>query len=195
MDSVFYDHIYLIERNKRKIIKIEDDKIVAYHPDTNYRTGLAGDDLCGVFLCLKMLEHFPVLKAAFFVKEEEICKGSRKADKNFFKDVGYCVEFDAPGINRYSEWLGKIKIFDDDFNNIVKPVLEKYKIDNYSYDTYTDVLELKKSFGISCANLPAGYYNYHKSNEYVVISDVDKCMKLGKDFIKKLGNKKYICSI
>ncbi len=45
---------------------------------------------------MELLKELPNLKVAFFVSEETGCHGSRKADKDFFKDVGYAIQFDAP---------------------------------------------------------------------------------------------------
>ena len=49
-------------------------------------TGIGGDDKCGVFACLSLLEILPNLKVAFFVSEEIGCVGSLKADKAFFNN-------------------------------------------------------------------------------------------------------------
>jgi len=191
MDSVFSEHVYLIENNKRKLIQNIDGDLIALLPDTNTRTGLAGDDLAGVFICLQMMENFNNIKAAFFVEEEFGCQGSKNCDESFFNNVGYVIQFDAPGNNWYSKTLSGVKLFDDNFNDLVKPVLEKYDVTNYTDDTYTDVLYLKDKFDFCCVNIPSGYHNWHTMNEYVNIDDVQHGIELGVDFITKLGNNKY----
>lgn len=191
IDSVFFEHIELIKNNIRKIIKIKDDKIVAYHPDTLNRTGLAGDDLAGVFICLQMLEKFDKIKAAFFVEEEFGYKGSDNCDLSFFDNIGYVVQFDAPTANWFTKTLGGYEMYNKRFLNKVTPILEKHKIDNISHDPYTDILPLKKKFNFCCANLPTGYHNWHSNREYVSISEMDKCLDFALDFINNLGNKKY----
>lgn len=191
-DTVFEDQISLIEENKRKIIKKHSKKLMAYHPETNERIGIGGDDLAGVFICLQMMEYFDNIKAAFFVEEEIGCHGSDDADPKFFKDVGYVIQFDAPTNDWYTEYLGGIKMYNDDFDKQVKPILEKYNITNYSEDPYTDILALKEKFDFSCANLPAGYHNWHSKDEYVRIDHVENGINMGIDFINKLGLKKQI---
>ena len=47
--------------------------------DNDEPTGIGGDDKCGVYGCLELLNELPNLKAAFFVSEETGCKGSFKA--------------------------------------------------------------------------------------------------------------------
>jgi di/tripeptidase len=191
IDSVYKHHISLINENKRKIVKHVNKKLIGFHPDNGKRTGLGGDDLAGVFICLQLIEHFDIIKCAFFVQEEYGCIGSQNCDRVFFNDVGFAVQFDAPGNKWYTETLLGIKIFNDGFDDVVKPVLEKYNVNNYSHDPYTDVLSIRDNFDICCANLPTGYYDYHTDQDYVKIEDVDKSIKLGIDFIDSLGRKKY----
>ncbi|NPV13219.1 MAG: hypothetical protein HPY57_15780 [Ignavibacteria bacterium] len=196
IDSVFNEHIDLIKNNKRKDIRIgrgkhNKTKLMAFHPETGKRTGLAGDDLAGVFLCLQMLEHFDNLKAAFFVEEEYGCRGSNECDKTFFNNVGYVIQFDGPTSNWFTETLSGVKMYNDDFLTKVKPILEKYNVTNYSDDPYTDILPLKEKFDFCCCNLPTGYHNWHTNEEYVNFEQTEKCIQLGIDFINKLGYNKY----
>ena len=192
IDTVFNEHIELIEANKRKVIKQHDRMLMAFHPDTDERTGLGGDDLAGVFICLQQMEKFDSLKAAFFVEEEFGAIGSTNCDPLFFDNVGYVLQFDGPTDNWYTETLNGVNIFNDAFDKEVKPILEKYGVDNYSADPYTDVLPLTEKFDFACANLPTGYYNWHTVNEYVNIDHVSKGIKIGEEFINKLGLKKHL---
>jgi putative aminopeptidase FrvX len=195
MDSVHSEHIPLIDENRKKIIEEIDIKgstcLIAKHPDTMVQTGLAADDLAGVFMALSMFEHFDKLKGGFFVKEEFGCDGSFNCAMDFFDNVGYAIQFDSPGFNRYAVTLMGIDLCDDKFNEITKPILEKYSINNFTHDPYTDVYALKEQFDFCCANLPAGYYNWHSTSEYVKINDIEKSLELSPLFIKTLGNKKY----
>jgi len=191
-DSVFSEHKELIEQNLRKTIKFVNKKLIAYNPLTGNRTGLAGDDLAGVFICLQMMEHFDIIKAAFFVEEEYGYQGSSNCDENFFKNVGYVIQFDAPTSNWYTNTLQGLKMFSEDFDDKVKPILEKYNVDNYSEDPYTDILALKEKFDFCCANLPTGYHKWHTNEEYVDIKGVEKGINLGIEFINKLGLEKQV---
>jgi hypothetical protein len=156
IDSVFNEHKILIEQNLRKDIRKVENDLIAFHPLTEKRTGLAGDDLAGVFICLQLIEHFDIIKVAFFVQEEYGHQGSSNCDERFFENVGYVLQFDAPTSNWYTNTLQGLKMFDDKFDNKVKPILEKYNVDNYSEDPYTDILPLKEKFDFCCANLPTG---------------------------------------
>lgn len=192
IDTVFSDHKSLILENKRKVIKQHSKKLIAYHPETGHRTGLGGDDLAGVFICLQMMENFDVIKSVFFVEEEYGCVGSNNCDLDFFKNVGYVIQFDAPTNNWYTETLGGLKMYNETFDKIVKPILEKHNVNNYSDDPYTDILPLKEKFDFCCANLPTGYHNWHSDEEYVRIDHVEQGIKLGIEFIKILGLEKHL---
>ena len=195
-DTVFVKHVELIKNNQKKDIrfgkkKTNNTKLFAYMPGTDSRTGIGGDDLAGVFICLQMMERFDKIKAAFFVEEEFGCQGSSQCDDTFFGDIGYAIQFDGPTGNWFTKTLCGVKVYSDDSLNLVKPILEKYNVSNYSNDPYTDILPLKEKFDFTCFNLPTGYFNWHTNEEFVDARHVEKGMNIGIEFINKLGNKKY----
>jgi hypothetical protein len=162
--------------------------------DEGEPTGIGGDDKCGVFACLKLLKELPVLKAAFFVSEENGCHGSRAADEKFFENVGYAIQFDAPESYMVSEYLMGIPMFsrDDEFFKTCDNVLtENLNMVSYKYHPYTDIYALRTKFDFSCINISIGYYNYHTRNEYVVIEDTINGLKMGKEMINRLGYQKF----
>lgn len=166
----------------------------AYNNNGN-PTGIGGDDKCGIFACLELLKELPNLKVAFFVSEETGCHGSKNADKDFFENVGYVIEFDAPGNWMVSEYCMGIQLFDKEsefFEKCDKVLTETFnKERKYESHPYTDVYALKQIFDFSCINFAIGYYNYHTPNEYVVVEDVYNGIKTGKELIENLGYKKY----
>ena len=168
------------------------DILTAYHPDTGEQTGIGGDDKCGVFVCLSLLEHFDVLKAAFFVEEEIGMKGSKEADEEFFNNVGYAIQFDAPSANWISEVCSGVKLFDIEFKTHITTILSEGGYTKFSMDPFTDVNQLAQKFDFNCLNLGCGYYDQHTDKEYVVIDEVEKSLKMGKKLIDYLGIKKYI---
>jgi di/tripeptidase len=148
----------------------------AYNDDGN-PTGIGGDDKCGVFACLTLLQELPNVKAAFFVSEETGCHGSLKASEEFFANVGYGIQFDAP-----ENWMVTERCFgqvlfdrDSEFFESCDKVLTEGMDQNYMeymVHPYTDVYALRGKFNFSCINISIGYYNYHTRHEYVVIEDV-----------------------
>jgi di/tripeptidase len=158
-------------------------------------TGIGGDDKCGVYACLELLKELPNLKAAFFVAEETGCKGSFNADPEFFINVGYAIQFDAPENNMISEYLMSKPMFnrDSEFFNIGgRLITEHFPGDTqYHRHPYTDIFPLNQNFGLSCFNISIGYYNYHTRNEYVVVEDTYNGIKVGKLMIEELGYTKH----
>ena len=164
--------------------------------DKGNPTGIGGDDKAGVFACLTLLKELPFLKAAFFVSEEIGCIGSKKADKNFFENVGYAIQFDAPENWMITEKCFGEVLFDRDsqfFESCNKVLTESMNKDDMRYmvHPYTDVYALKSKFDFSCINFSIGYYDYHTPNEYVVVEDVFNGIKIGKDMISELGYRFY----
>ncbi len=158
-------------------------------------TGIGGDDKCGVYACLELLKELPFLKAAFFVSEETGCHGSRKADKSFFSNVGYAIQFDAPENWMITERCFGTVLFERDsdfFSKCNNVLVESFpsKLTYFSHP-YTDVYALKELFDFSCINISIGYYDYHTKNEYVVVEDVYNGIDVGKKMIDKLGYQKY----
>jgi tripeptide aminopeptidase len=162
--------------------------------DLNLPTGIGGDDKCGVFACLTLLQELPYLKAAFFVSEETGCHGSKQADPEFFTNVGYGIQFDAP-----ENWMITEKCFgqilfdrDTEFFQKVNEVLTEGMVNEdmeYMVHPYTDVYALRGKFDFSCINFSIGYYDYHTKNEYVVIEDVFNGIEMGRKMIQSLGYK------
>jgi hypothetical protein len=188
IDTINVREEYL--KNAQKEIKLS---LKAYN-DKGLPTGIGGDDKCGVFACLTLLKELPYLKAAFFVSEETGCHGSKKADPEFFSNVGYGIQFDAP-----ENWMITEKCFSQDlfdreseFFEVCDQVLTEGMHNEdmqYMVHPYTDVYALRSKFSFSCINFSIGYYDYHTPNEYVVIEDVFKGIEMGRQMIEKLGNK------
>ena len=165
----------------------------AYNDEGN-PTGIGGDDKCGVFACLTLLQELPNVKAAFFVSEETGCHGSLKASEEFFENVGYGIQFDAP-----ENWMVTERCFgqvlfdrDSEFFESCDKVLTEGMDNNYMeymVHPYTDVYALRGKFDFSCINFSIGYYNYHTKHEYVVVEDVFNGIDIGKKMIESLGNK------
>lgn len=174
-------------------VHIENNCLYALSPDGR-KVGIGGDDKAGVFVCLELLDKLEYLKVAFFVGEEYGCYGSRLADSEFFKNVGYVIEFDAPEHNWISHKSNKIELFDKNgyFFNIIKPILEKTMGELVlSSHPYTDVCALKTQFDISCINLSVGYFNMHSTIEHVNIDICMNAITMGEEMINALGNTKY----
>jgi len=168
------------------------DALKAYTPFSNQPTGIGGDDKCGIFVCLQLLEKLDNVKVAFFVSEEIGCIGSSVADDFFFEDVGYVVQFDAPSNFMVSEFCSGVQLFkrDSEFFGRIAPVLTETFNPNHQLQRhpYTDVKALKQLFPhISMINLSCGYHNYHTPNEYIILEEVENAVVTGLEIYDKLG--------
>lgn len=190
IDSINVKEEYL--PNSQKQIKLA---LKAYN-DEGKPTGIGGDNKCGVFACLKLLKDLPILKAAFFVSEETGCHGSRNSDPKFFDNVGYVLQFDAPENWMVSETCSGQVLFDrksEFFINCDKVLTESMDKNfmRYMNHPYTDVYAITKLYEIQSINFSIGYYNYHSSNEYVIVEDVFNGIEIGKKMILLLQYNRY----
>ncbi len=157
------------------------------------RTGIGGDDKAGVYICLELLERFDDIAVVLFAAEEVGCVGSRNADPKFFERVGYVIEFDCPGRGLVSYTSGGMRLFqnDGDFISTALPVMCRHGVLNWQHHPFSDVKAISSRFGLSCLNVSAGYYNWHRRDEFVKLSDVEHALAFGIDLIRALGNRRY----
>lgn len=160
---------------------------------TKEASGIGGDDKCGVYLALEMLDTYENVKVAFFVSEEIGCKGSMYADPKFFENVGYVIQYDSPGGDSMSLTLMGRYLFNQksEFAKKVTGLITEHGITDWAYHPYTDVWQIMEKFNIACLNLAAGYYRYHTDNEYVIVDDVQNGYELGLKLVEQLGENKY----
>lgn len=201
MDTVHRSHLeYIINKERLDIVEslyeVDDETsqsiLTAKLPGTSTQTGIGGDDKCGVYVCLEMFNKFDVLKGAFFVEEEIGMLGSREADDNFFSNVGYAIQFDAPSDNWISEVCSGVKLFDQEFKEEITQTLNESGYTKFSIDPFTDVNQLATKYDFNCLNLGCGYYRQHTNSEYVVVEEVSNSLKAGEKLITKLGLEKYV---
>ena len=189
------DTVHEVNEDMRVVQLEEDGKTILTGIDiqTMKPSGIGGDDKCGVYLCLEMLDKLDNVKVALFVSEEIGCVGSRQADPKFFENVGYAIQYDSPKGNSMSMTLMGKELFGTKtvFGEKVSPLILEHGIDDWAYHPYTDIWPLMDKFGFSCLNLAAGYYNYHTHNEYVLVSDVDNAFELGIKLHQELGENYY----
>jgi hypothetical protein len=153
--------------------------------------GIGGDDKCGIFICLELLDKLPILKVAFFQGEEVGCTGSRACDLEWFKNCRYIIGIDRRGNSDFISSFWGEKTASKHFKKTIAQVLQQYEY-SASIGLITDSLKLaERKVGISCCNISCGYYNPHCNDESVVIKDVFKALNLTADLIAVLGDEVY----
>jgi tripeptide aminopeptidase len=175
-----------------KHYKVFDDDgcLFAFNSETGTQVGVGGDDKVGVWLALQMLMKFDKIKCAFFHSEEIGCIGSRNADMEWFKDVGYCLQGDRRG---NTDFVNNISgsLFSDEFSNAIAPILAHHGYKETS-GAITDVGQLAENgVGVCVANMSCGYYSPHSDDEVVIFDDANNCLNMMINLVKELDCNKY----
>ena len=149
--------------------------------------GIGGDDRCGVYIILKLLEkgHRP---SVLFCEQEE--KGG--IGSGFFCDTKYIEEVEKM---RFAIELDRANAKDavyykddnEDFKEMVK-VTTGY-IENWG--SFSDISHICPEAGISGVNLSCGYYNAHKLNEYVVFEEMENTIEATAKLLQEKGRYEY----
>ncbi len=152
-------------------VKEEDGILYGWSEQNQRREGLGADDKNGIWICLRCLEKCPRLKVFMAIGEEKGCIGSNRADMSFFDDSLYVLEPDCKGGTEIHINLRGIPCASKEFEDALQAETNGYSITD---GKSSDILALTlNSIGISCANIPAGYYLPHKDDEYTVMSEIE----------------------
>lgn len=156
------------------------------------RVGVGGDDKVGIALALQLLMELPVLKVVFFRDEEVGCKGSYRADLDFFADCGFILEADRQGTREVTSSILGLPMYGDDFAAVIAPVLAAHRVTEVD-GGMTDVYALRDMGVLQAAmNIACGYHRPHSPNEYVVIAEVEATLFLMRDIIAAAGGRFYL---
>ena len=151
-------------------VRQEGDKLYGWSEQNQRNEGLGADDKNGIWVCLRCLEECPHLKVFMAVGEEKGCIGSNHADMSFFADSLYVLEPDCKGGKEPHCVLRGIPCASNDFIEALQLEANGYTL---TEGKNSDILALTlNDIGVSCINLPVGYHNPHKDDEYTVISEI-----------------------
>lgn len=183
-------HIDTVQPLREIEVKEEGGYVTGWLGDR--RVGFGADCKTGIYVCLELLRLMPNLKVLFCASEEIGAEGARRSDPEWFKDVGYIMEFDCPSRNLMSYSSGGTLLFDDygTFISNALPVLAKYGVE-WQRHPFTDVMALRPKYNISCLNLASGYYNWHASHEFAYTPDILNAIEMGRELINQLGERRY----
>ena len=163
------------------------DMLYGWSEQNQRREGLGADDKNGIYICLRCLEECPCIKVFMAVGEEKGCIGSNHADMPFFSDSLYVLEPDCKGGKEIHTNLKGIPCASNDFVEALQAEGNGYAItDGKGSDIFALTLN---GIGVSCANIPAGYYNPHKDDEYTSVSELQHALDYIKGCIYKLGHR------
>jgi hypothetical protein len=170
-------HLDTVHRERPNIICYSEDKNVIMSP-----YGIGGDDRCGVFMIMQLLQCLKFKPHILFTEGEETgAIGAHNFSKSEIKpDINYMIEFDRRGST-------DAVFYDCDNRNFVEFV-EKYGFKE-DYGTFSDISIIAPALGVAAVNLSSGYYNEHTKNEFVVMSDVEQNLKNAYQMINAKTNK------
>ena len=133
--------------------------------------GIGGDDRCGIYMILKIIEKHNC--SVLFLEHDEIgCVGARKFTETALADqvqFNYMIELDRKG--------SKDAVFYDCDN----PEFEKFITEDGDWKTaigiFSDISKLAPYIGCAAVNFSCGYYNAHTKSEYVVLEEMEANIK------------------
>lgn len=142
--------------------------------------GIGGDDRCGIYAILKIIES-GYIPYVLFCEEEEIGGvGSNKFCKTKYitelSNLKFLIELDRANANDlvfYSnanqDWIDWV----EDETNWKK-----------SWGTFSDISHLSPACEISSVNLSCGYYKAHTVYEYVIMEELLETIEMTKHLLK-----------
>lgn len=165
-------------------VRQEDDMLYGWSEQNQQREGLGADDKNGIYIALRCLEECPRLKVFMAVGEEKGCIGSNRADMTFFADSLYVLEPDCKGGKEIHTVLRSIPCASKDFEEALQVEANGFEITD---GKGSDILALTlNDIGVSCANIPAGYYQPHKDDEYTLFSELEHSLAYIQQTITRL---------
>lgn len=148
------------------------------------KTGIGGDDRCGVLVILDLLDRGYRPNIIFTEKEEVGRVGVRKLIDNHLdlliditKDSPYLMGLDRKGFN-------EVVFYGCDNKEFINFLLNEYHLD-YNVGSFSDVSNLGPALNKAICNVSVCYYNAHSENEYVNLKQlnvmIDKVEVMVKD--------------
>lgn len=144
--------------------------------------GIGGDDRCGVYAIMKILERLK--PHVLFTEDEEIgVVGASKTVKKLLKpDIKYIIEFDRRGSNDC--------VFYDCGNEEFINYIESFGFIT-EYGTFSDISVLSSAWDIAAVNLSSGYYNEHTYKEYIKFKELQHNINRVELMLKKHKTAKF----
>lgn len=154
--------------HKEPVKEIHKQKLVDGNTHVFSPQGIGGDDRCGVWAIMKLVQKGdrPYI---LFCEDEEIGNvGARKFKHK--PPVKYMVELDRRG--------NKDAVFySNDNREFIKWITEQTGFEE-EHGSCSDISTLMPATGIAGVNLSCGYYNAHTKDEYIVLEELDNTIEV-----------------
>lgn len=181
-------HIDQVQKNHSKDFQVIDScgALFGYSMKNKRLEGLGADDKNGIWVCLKCLEKYDAMKAAFFVEEETGCCGSSECDLGFFDDCRFVLQCDRRNGTDLITNILWTELCSGEFLNDTGYEDFGYKM---AEGMLTDVCELKENgLKVSALNISCGYYSPHTDQEFTVKSELANCLNFVQHIIETCTN-------
>lgn len=144
--------------------------------------GIGGDDRCGIYSILRIIEDFHC--SVLFTEDEEIgCVGAIKFASSDvaaeIEDINYIIELDRKG--------SEDAVFYDCDNPEFEDFILQDKAWKFEYGSYSDIVEVAPALGVEAVNFSCGYYQAHTVYEYVMLDELEDCIKKVKELLARTG--------
>lgn len=150
------------------------DNLFGWSPSAMRMRGLGADDKNGIWVALKCLEKYDVMKCAFFMGEEVGCVGSNAVKMSWFDDCRWVVQCDRKNAHDLITVAGGTDLCSVEFFDALQGEQFGYK---ETSGLMTDVMTLKdRGLKVSCVNMSCGYYRPHTDEEYTNMKDLQNCL-------------------
>lgn len=147
--------------------------------------GIGGDDRCGVYMILKLLQSYDC-HVLFCCGEETGFKGSYEWSRTWDKtspevaDVKYIIELDRRGTNDAVYYDCDNPAFSDFIEQ------EYWTLD---YGSGSDISVIAPTLGIAAVNLSCGYFDEHQTKESIDLKVVENnILEIGKLIQRSLAD-------
>lgn len=161
--------------------------------------GIGGDDRCGIYAIIKILETTEFRPYIIFCEDEEIGGvGSAKFCKTVLsdevaKEVNFMIEIDRANAND--------AVFYEETNEDFQKYVMEVTGTKEAWGSFSDICNLSEETKVSSFNISSGYYNAHTTDEYVVMEELETCIdrvikliKANKEDDKKFEYVEYVYS-
>lgn len=146
-------HLDTVHRSLPSTIYHDEEKCVLWAPE-----GIGGDDRCGVYAILKILEEGLKPHVIFTFDEEIGGLGASVASSMLNPELNYMIEIDRRGKDDC--------VFYDCANKDFISYVEEFGF-NCNWGTFSDISYLAPAWGCAAVNLSAGYLNEHTNQEII----------------------------
>lgn len=159
---------------KQVVVEKHEGKTIVSSPQ-----GIGGDDRCGIYMILEILQMTELRPTIIFCEDEEVGGvGSNKFCKSDYiyelTEIKFAVELDRANANDL--------VYYDCGNEEFMEFCSKVTGYKTAYGTFSDICHFSPELDVASVNISCGYYNQHTTKEYVVIEEmaisISKVIKL-----------------